>query len=77
MKLGIWHEAIVGTPGTDEDAFKDYAGQYVPTAWLSTEVQAEEFQPALEQPGGCSGIFHRIFMWLLHLFGKELPPDER
>jgi hypothetical protein len=29
MKLGIWHEAIVGKPGTDEDTFKDYAGQYI------------------------------------------------
>jgi len=29
MKLGIWHEAIVGTPGTDEATFKDYAGKYV------------------------------------------------
>jgi hypothetical protein len=54
-----------------------YEWQYVPTAWLSTEVEAEEFQPTLEQLGGRSGIFHRIFMWLLSLFGKELPPDER
>lgn len=29
MKLGIWHEAIVGKPGTDEATFADYAGQYV------------------------------------------------
>lgn len=29
MKLGIWHEAIVGKPATDEDTFKDYAGQYI------------------------------------------------
>ena len=29
MKLGIWHEAIVGKPATDEQTFEDYAGQYV------------------------------------------------
>ena len=29
MKLGIWHEAIVGKPATDEKTFADYAQQYV------------------------------------------------
>ena len=29
MKLGIWHEAIVGQPATDEVTFQKYAGQYV------------------------------------------------
>jgi len=29
MKIGIWHEAIVGKPALDEDTFKDYAGKYV------------------------------------------------
>ena len=29
MKIGVWHEAIVGLPATDEKTFADYAGQYV------------------------------------------------
>jgi hypothetical protein len=29
MKIGIWHEAIVGKPATDEATFEDYAGKYV------------------------------------------------
>lgn len=29
MKIGVWHEAIVGKPATDETTFATYAGQYV------------------------------------------------
>ena len=29
MELGVWHEAIVGKPATDEQTFKEYAAQYV------------------------------------------------
>jgi len=26
MKIGVWHEAIVGKPATDETTFATYAG---------------------------------------------------
>jgi hypothetical protein len=29
MKIGVWHEAIVGKPATDETTFAEYASQYV------------------------------------------------
>ena len=29
MKIGVWHEAIVGAPSTDESTFATYAAQYV------------------------------------------------
>ena len=71
MKIGIWHEAIVGKPGTDEDTFKDYAGQYIQFIKDNNLKRAFFVLMCPETPAGT----YAKQGWLQKYWLEQLPED--
>ena len=69
MKLGIWHEAVVGKPATDEATFEKYAGEYI------AFIKANKIERAffvLMDPGSPAGTYARNG-WIEKYWLNKLP----
>jgi hypothetical protein len=71
MKLGIWHEAIVGKPATDEKTFEDYAAQYVQFI-KDNNIKRAFF--VLMDPSSPAGLYAREG-WIEKYWLNLLPKD--
>ena len=69
MKIGIWHEAIVGKPATDETTFADYAGKYVK---FIKDNNIERAFFILMDPGIKAGTYAKN-NWIEKYWLNELP----
>ena len=70
MKVGVWHEAIVGKPATDEATFADYASQYVQ---FIKDNNIERAFFVLIDPEITSGTYAKNG-WLEKYWLNKLPP---
>jgi len=71
MKIGVWHEAIVGKPSTDETTFADYASKYIK---FIKDNNIERAFFILMDPEIAAGTYAKNG-WLEKYWLNELPPS--